>query len=352
MKAIGNLKKAVYHGPMRILVIQSGKLGDMVCTTPVFRAIKKEYPDTFLAVAGDKVNKLVLKGNPNIDEYIEFNSLTRDVLKERKLDVAILLTPNPSLLLDLLLCRIPKIIAPKIIGGFSPYQTKIYRLLSLFVTRAQHRMGNYAPREYLRMLESIGIYTEDTRKELYLDSDTDRKVEGTLSVYKHKVVIAPAAGNKIKEWPPENFGKVASYLMEKYGSTIIIVAVGKDKELVDKMKSQIKGGAVIDTTGKLSIEELKAYIKHSHLFISADTGPIYIAEAFDIPTIDIIGPIDEREQPPRGEKHINVLPQSRRKPELFVMNARVYDYEEALRLSQSTKVDDVIKSAEQLIKNE
>jgi heptosyltransferase II len=352
MKAIGNLKKAVYHGPMRILIIQSGKLGDMVCTTPVFRAIKEKYPESFLVVAGDKVNRLVLNGNPHIDEYIELSGLTQSILKERKLGVAILLTPNPSLLLDLLLCRIPKIIVPKITGGFSPYQTKIYRLLSLFVTKVQHRMGNYAPGEYLRMLEPIDIYTEDTQKELYIDSDTDRKVKEMLNAYKHKVIIAPAAGNKIKEWPPENFGKVANYLIEKYGSTIIIVAVNKDKELVDRMKSQIKNQNVIDTTGQLSIEELKAYIKHSNLFISADTGPIYIAEAFGIPTVDIIGPIDEREQPPRCGKHINVLPQGRKKPELFVMNARTYDYEEALRLAQSTKVEDVIRAAEQLINNE
>ena len=35
-----------------------------------------------------------------------------------------------------------------------------------------------------------------------------------------------------------------------------------------------------------------------HLFISVDTGPIYIAEAFNVPTVDIVGPVDENVQPP------------------------------------------------------
>ena len=58
----------------------------------------------------------------------------------------------------------------------------------------------------------------------------------------------------------------------------------------------------VNTDGLFSLDELKALIQRLSLFISVDTGPIYIAEAFDVPTIDIIGPMDENEQPPRGEK--------------------------------------------------
>ena len=101
------------------------------------------------------------------------------------------------------------------------------------------------------------------------------------------------------------------------------------------MEDQNKKFTYIDSTGKLDIDTLKAVISKLNMFISVDTGPIYIAEAFNIPTIDITGPIDEREQPPRGEFHRNVIPPDRKKPELFVLNARSYNREEVLRQIES-----------------
>jgi len=41
------LKKKDYN---KILVIQTAKIGDLICTTPVFREIKKHYPQSFLSV--------------------------------------------------------------------------------------------------------------------------------------------------------------------------------------------------------------------------------------------------------------------------------------------------------------
>jgi len=56
------------------------------------------------------------------------------------------------------------------------------------------------------------------------------------------------------------------------------------------------------------------------LYVSADTGPIYIAEAFNVPTIDITGPVNENEQPPQGEKHKIVFNDVYCRPCSFVMN--------------------------------
>ena len=55
----------------RIVVVHNAKLGDMVCATPVFRAIRKHIPDAHLIVIGDSKQNL-LSGNLDIDEYIVF----------------------------------------------------------------------------------------------------------------------------------------------------------------------------------------------------------------------------------------------------------------------------------------
>ncbi len=336
---------------MKILVIQTGKLGDMVCTTPVFRAIKEQYPEAQLYVAGDRINKQVLRGNPHIDEYLIASDLTLSVLKKCCLDVAVLLNPNPSLLAQLLISRIRKIIVPKVVGGFSPYMTKKYRLLSFLVTQVPHRMGHYAPQEYLNMLKPLGITSTNTTKELFVDVQSEEKIKTMLTPYENqlKIAIAPGAGNKIKEWPPENFAKLAQRLQEQRHAIIFLVGGEKEKDLSDSINQALHQEQVVDTVSKLTIEELKCLLKQIDIFISADTGPLYIAEAFDRKTVDIIGPIDEREQPPRGEGHISIIPPGRKAPELHVMNARVFDNKVAAQLAHSTPVEDVLRAVDTLL---
>ncbi len=339
---------------MNILVIQTGKLGDMVCTTPVFRAIKKKFPHSKLLVMGDQINEEVLRGNPNVDLYVTNSNISSSKIKSLNLDIAILLTPNPSILRALLLAKVKKVISPKVTGGYSPYSTTTYKFLSFFTTRILHRMGYYAPQEYLNMLAPIGIKSSDLRKELYFNNIAEDRIKNLLAPFSShlKIAIAPGAGNKIKEWPPEKFNQLSQFLIKKYNARIILIGGPKDKVLSEIVKLNLIKNNILDTTGLLPIEDLKALISKMDLFISADTGPIYIAEAFEIPTIDIVGPVDEREQPPRGEKNRIVLPENREKPQLHVMNARVYDIEEAKKLAVSTPVSKVINEVEFLLNHD
>jgi len=59
---------------LKILVIITGKIGDLVCTTPVFREIKKKFPDSYLTAAIRKQSYGVVQNNPHIDKFIFLNS--------------------------------------------------------------------------------------------------------------------------------------------------------------------------------------------------------------------------------------------------------------------------------------
>ncbi|MEK7773278.1 MAG: hypothetical protein AAB307_02935, partial [Deltaproteobacteria bacterium] len=60
------------RGMDSILVFQTAKIGDMICTTPVFREIKRAHPMIRLGVVADPVTAPLLRFNPHIDEIIEF----------------------------------------------------------------------------------------------------------------------------------------------------------------------------------------------------------------------------------------------------------------------------------------
>lgn len=342
--------------PKTVVVVQFGKLGDMVCTTPMFRAIKKEYPDARIIVVGDKVGGQVLSGNSYVDRYISCGVHIDGALEELQRenpDVGITVGPSVRAFGLLYLAGASLVIAPRVVGEINS-ESRIYRILRRFGAIASHHVGQYAPREYLRLLEPLGIETNDTQKHVAYTEEAAASVDALLKeneVQKKNLIgIAPSAGNKIKNWPAQRFALVADHLSKKYGAVIMLLGGPSDKTESDEVRSFL-GPATecIDTTGKLSLEELKALIARLKLFISVDTGPIYIAEALGVPTVDIVGPMDEREQPPIGEKHMVVIPPYKRVPQLFIMSPGVKDRVEARRQIESITAEQVIEVVDTLM---
>lgn len=349
--------KSDVKNPKKVLVVQMAKLGDMVCTTPMFRAIKDKYPDCHVTVIGNGVNEMILKDNPDVDEYIVFEGAKslRNKLRGKNFDFACITSPHLLILCILFISRIRSIATPTVLGGYSPLQTLPYSIASQLVIRKNHHMRQYAPREYLRLLEPLDIYTDDTKKYLSFSDEAARHAEDFLNENgvgeeDFLVCISPSAGNKIKEWPSERFAKVIDYIYNKYGYKILIIGSGNDADKVSETLSLLsKDIKVISALSKLNIDELKAVMSRVNLFLSVDTGPIYIAEAFDVPTIDITGPVDENVQPPTGKFHKLVLPRYRKSPEVFIMNAKKYNRAEALKQLDSIDVKMVTDTVDDLI---
>ncbi len=346
-KAIG-----VPRDPQTILVAQTAKLGDMICATPVFRALRAKYPNARIIVMGDSLNREILAGNTDVDDYVVngrgFYALVRAV-RALRVNIGYVLVPDSIALAAVFLGGAQLVIAPKVVGGYCPWQTKTYRLLRWLVRSVPHRMGHYAPREYLKLLEPLGIHTEDTTKHLNY-SDEARKNAGVFLrahglTEKKFAIISPSAGNKIKNWPADRFARVAEHLVSK-GFPVVVIGGPRDKSEVAAMMGAVeKPGNIIDALERFSIDELKAFIAQAGLFVSVDTGPIYIAEAFDVPTVDIVGPMDEREQPPVGKNH-KVVVSPRSAAAIHIMNARVYDEQEARRQTEAISVEMVCEAGD------
>jgi len=212
------------------------------------------------------------------------------------------------------------------------------------------------PKQYLSLLESINIFSDNTKKHLGFSGEAKEKIseffqEENLDLKKDFIVgISPSAGNKIKLWKAEKFAKIANYLYEKYNAKIVIIGgKGDMKETEEMLKYMNKDTFFVDTTGVFNIDELKSLVSNLSLFISVDTGPIYISEAFNVPTIDIVGPVDENDQPPIGRLHKIVKWEERKKPAMNALNARNYYYKEARKQSDNITVEMVKEKIDELM---
>jgi ADP-heptose:LPS heptosyltransferase len=348
-------RRTVYR-QKTIAVLQPAKLGDMVCTTPVLRALRTSIPDARIIVLGDALNEALLLGSPDVDRYVRYTSSTLHAtvaaLQTEHIDVAIIATPCASCVALFALTGVRTIIAPKIENGYSPFETRSYRLLRRFVRTVPHRMRSYAPREYLRLLEPLGIHSSDTTKHVPVDLRAKKRADellGHIPTGTKRVCFAVSAGNAVKEWPPERFAEVVRYLHEHYGTHSILIGAKGDRDRVMRVAALLETGTYTNLLEKTSMQELIAVIGKCDLFIGLDTGPIYIAEALGVPTVDITGPVDPNEQPPRGPRNLLVTPAEPFEPATFVMNSREYDSTRAQLLSLSIPVEAVTMAAGMLL---
>lgn len=346
----------ITSNPFRIIVVPAGKLGDVVCGTPILAAIRTHLPNAHIIVAGNtKLHRPLLANSGLVDEYLDLDAegaIAR--IKSCHADVAIVTGPSFQYAALFYLTGISLVIAPVATEGVSEDMTRPYKILQRFIKTFPHKIGGYAPRERLRALESIGIFTEDTRKHMGFSEVAEKKASGIITQisrpYKYLVGISAGAGSKEKQWPPEKFAEVANHLIKNHNAHIIIFGGKNDIPESSELMSVIENKFKMTDSTCISIDDLKALISKLDIFISVNTGPLYIAEAFNIPTVDLVGPVNPWDQPPQGKIHKMVLPPGKPKPLISIMNVRNHDIRDAKRIARSTRIEDVITAAEEALR--
>lgn len=333
----------------RILIIpQLTRIGDLVLTTPTFRAIKEKYPDAYLGVALSKKTVGIIKNNPYIDKIFILRSAgfwsDLQEIRRASFDWSFCLSGSALGNIIALWALIPN--RAKITRRPRPFWEFLTDFLATEELRYEHH--TYLPAYYLKILEAIGI-RGGGKSEVFVSESGEKKAEEYFKMRNIKggeavIGISIAAGNKIKEWGDEKFKKLGEILAAKYGAKIIFIGGPGDGARIKKILTNQNFFEASD----FSLENLPSLIKRLSVFIAVDTGPIYIAHALKIPLVDITGPVDPSEQPPNDAMSLQVLPTPDIKPSSFVMK-KPGRPEEHQRAIQSITIEDVLTTVEKLL---
>lgn len=114
------------------------------------------------------------------------------------------------------------------------------------------------------------------------------------------VVLHTTAGWEAKKWESANFIELIN-LLKDY--TKIFIIGGKEDSANAKYISSNVNCKVYDVTGMLTMSESAELIRRAKLFIGADSGPLYLAEAVGTPTLSLFGPTNPLFSAPRGTMH-------------------------------------------------
>lgn len=345
------------RGIGKILVIQRAKIGDLVCTTHIFREIKKKFPAAYLSAMVISRSKGILKNNPHLNEVIslgDFTGISGKIklikkLRKEKYDWVFTVLPDPFINTVGLWSLIPNRAATIYRGA-----GEIIWLTSIFSNyRLAYQRNTSAARHYLNLLKFIGIDGGSEEKEVFIGQD-ERKIAADflekhgLSERDLLVGISVTSGVEFRQWELQKFAKLADLLAEELKAKVIFIGSERDFAKNEQVRKMMIHDS-LNTAGAFTLEELPAFLSNFKLFISMDTGPIYIANALGVPVVDIVGADDMREQSPFGPKVRIIQKKLYCAPCIFIFEGIRYCKEGHLRCLKEIAVEDVFQAAEELL---
>lgn len=282
----------------RILVVQTGGLREVLCATPLFTALRTQFPLAYLTALVQERTAPVLWGNPDLNEVLVYNRRTthRRLLGRMELVVDI-----KDRQFDWALA----IHAPRTVG-FAFWQSGLLWRTSVWHSGPeckphwsyfyhQHlhqdrRAGAAHEIEHnLDLLRDLGMEPRHAGYRLMLAPEERERARQLLHERGREegcplALIHPGPGKGRQPWPPERYAEVADGLAERGYQVGITGGASRGAAVARDARAP-----VLNLAGAVDLRGLAALLAEASLFISGPTGAVHLASAMGVPAITLHG---------------------------------------------------------------
>lgn len=301
--------------PKKIAIFRALQLGDMLCSIPAIRALRRRYPTAVIYLIGLPWAKdFVKRFSHYIDKFIEFpgfEEIPEKAFYEKDLkhffashsfDLVIQMHGNGR-------------VSNKFIEGINAGYRIGYAL-----TEDASSTHNYLPyptqkheiEKWISLLSEFGIVSQGD----YIDFPIFPQEEMEYEVLKEKfqihrsVVIHVGARDIKRQWKKEYFAMVAD-LLSQLGYNIIFTGTQEDTQHIKRIQNLMISFS-LDLSGYTSLGCLAYLLKNAELLITNDTGISHLASALRVKSIIIFSAHSDPLQwaPLESDRHISVYPEN------------------------------------------
>ena len=294
----------------KILVVNLGGMGDNFLSLPALKALRRLYPQSYIAVLTISRAREVLSGVDFINEIVTidldhrgsgvlqglirwkfFYGLLMNLRKEN-FDMAINMRTLVSSWSAIKMSLIFLLVNAKYKVG----RDTIGRGFFLNVKVPESYPGTKHDMEYdLDIVRALGASTEDAGLEFDISKEDTEFADNLLRSRGIKpgdilIGISPGAPLPSRRWPLENFMEVAKILSER-GCKIIIMG-NRDESYIKDDLEKAGGRGLILIFGETNIRQFAALIKRCVIYLVNDTGAMHIAASLGVNMVAMIGPGD------------------------------------------------------------
>ncbi len=283
-----------------ILCIRADNMGDVIMSTPAFRALKETF-NCRLTLLTSRMGSLITPFIKEIDETIVFdlpwvksNTLVQsgeyvqliEKLKAQHFDAAVIFTVySQSSLPSALLAYMANIPLRVAYCRENPYI-----LLTHWVPdKEPYSFIQHQVKRDLELVKTIGAITSDEHLSVnFHETAFKTAIEKlkTIGFNQHKKYIIAHAGvsEKKREYPAPLWIEAINLVCQQNDTQILLTGTQNERPLAAYIQHATSDN-VFNACGLLNIEELVAVIAYTQLVISVNTATVHIAAAVNTPVL-------------------------------------------------------------------
>ncbi len=270
-----------------ILVVRLGAMGDIVHALPAVASLRQSFPKAQISWVVASKWRALLEGNPQINRIIAFDRRNRSALFETWRTLHSL---RPDLAIDfqglIQSALAGRAARPARLFGLDRSQAR-ESLAALFYTQAVKVAGPHCVEFNLELVSAAGA--TDLTGQAWLPQG---EPEGDLPSGPF-IFTAPFAGWTSKQWPLENYSRLAHELRTENLPLVVNVPPGSRAKLATMPELIVHESGLpglIDAT------------RRAAAVIGVDSGPLHLAAAVGKPGVAIFGPTDPARNGPFHSK--------------------------------------------------
>ncbi len=280
-------------GSPRILITRLSHIGDCVLTLPVLCALRRKFPEAFIAWTVEKPTNQLLELHPDLDEIIlipkgwlgkpsQWSDIRRR-LRSHRFDIAI---DPQGITKSSMLAWLSG--AKRRIGLQGRWGRELSGWLNneLVSTQSPHVVDRS-----LEMLVPLEVSNPEAEYRLPVDATSQRQVLSFLEARQIRrpfVVVNPGASWPSKRWDNDSFAAVVRHLERRHNLQSVVTWAGEEERGMAQAIVHCKDECGI-VAPKTSLREYAALCDYAAFFIGCDTGPMHIAAAMGTPCVGLYG---------------------------------------------------------------
>jgi heptosyltransferase-3 len=297
----------------RILIIRRDNIGDLVCTTPLIRALRTQLPDAWIAALVTRYNEAVLADNTDLDAVFSYTKAKHRRAGESRFAIY---ASRLKTILALRRRHFDWVLLP---GGYQASSLRFARWIAprqILMRDAQDAVaGPHEVEQCCHLLTRMGLTYQTPAPRLKVDpTQLARLSPNTAGTTKPRHVVAfhISARKPSQRWSAQNFAALAQRLYASRGTAFLLLwAPGASNDALhpgddDKAQEVLAATTTLPltpiVTGQLS--ELIAALAQSDEVICCDGGAMHLAAALGKPIVSLFGHSDAQRWRPWGVPHV------------------------------------------------
>lgn len=275
----------------RIIISRTDSIGDVMLTLPLCYWIKQQAPSAHVIFIGKGYTRSVVEAYQSVDQFEDWDDYREE---EKQQQVAWIKSLNADSIVHVFPSKELSSIAkqakvPMRIGT----SHRLYHLLTCThrVSFSRRKSELHEAQLNFELLRPLGVSTLPELSQLEeatrAFSPKEQLLPAPYNELRNFVILHPKSQGSAREWPVEKYAALAEKLVAS-GRKVVFTGTENEGQLFrDELPSN---EAIMDSTGKLTLNQLMVLIGNSEGLVACSTGPLHIAGFSGVRTVGLFSP--------------------------------------------------------------